>query len=70
MVTYREIQQDIKKRNGRTVKTCWIAHVKELNGLRPRIAPNRHSKTKREVPCPPEMCSIIEASMRRLGLLS
>lgn len=70
MATYREIQQDIKKRNGRTVKTCWIAHVKELNGLGPRIAPNRRSNTMREVPCPPEVRPIIEASMRRLGLVS
>jgi hypothetical protein len=70
MATYRVIQQDIKKRNGRTVKTCWIAHVKELNGLRPRMAPNRRSKTKREVPCPPEVRPLIEASMHRLGLLS
>ncbi len=69
MATYREIQQDIKKRHGRTVKTCWIAHVKELNGLRPRIAPNRLSNMRREVPCPPEVRPLIEASMRRLGLL-
>lgn len=70
MATYRAIQEDIKNRHGRTVKTCWIAHVKELNGLHPRVAPNRHSKAKREVPCPPDMRPIIEASMRRLGMLS
>lgn len=70
MATYQEIQQDIKKRYGRSVKTCWIAHVKELNGLHPRIAPNRRSKTKREVPCPTEIRPLIEASMRRLGMLS
>ena len=70
MATYQEIQQDIKKRNGRSVKTCWIAHVKELNGLHPRIAPNRHSKIKREVPCPHKVRPLIEASMRRLGMLS
>lgn len=69
MATYRQIQEDVKKRNDRTVKSCWIAHVKELNGLQPRIAPNRHSKSKREVPCPPEIRPIIEASMRRLGML-
>ena len=33
MPTYRDIQEDVKKLHGRTVKTCWIAHVKELNGL-------------------------------------
>jgi hypothetical protein len=40
MGTYKEIQEDIHKRYGRTVKTCWIAHVKELNGLKPRSSPN------------------------------
>jgi hypothetical protein len=70
MATYRAIQEDIKKRHGRTVKTCWIAHVKELNGLHPRIAPNRRSKARREVPCPAEIRPLIEASMRRLGVLT
>ncbi len=70
MATYREIQADVRKRHGFTVKTCWIAHVKELNGLKPRIAPNRRSVTTREEPCPPEMRSVIEGSMQRLGMLS
>lgn len=69
MATYRQIQDDVKKKHGRAVKTCWIAHVKELNGLRPRIAPNRRSTVKREVPCPPDVRPIIEAAMRRLGML-
>jgi hypothetical protein len=46
MAIYREIQQDIKKRHGRPVKTCWIAHVKEQNGWRPKIAPNRLSENR------------------------
>lgn len=33
MATYREIQDDIRSKEGLVVKTCWIAHVKELNGL-------------------------------------
>ena len=69
MVTYKEIQEDVRKRTGRTVKTCWIAHVKELNGLSPRTAPNRLSATQREVPCPTEVRPLIELSMRRLGML-
>ena len=70
MPTYRQIQEDVRKRHGRSVKTCWIAHVKEMNGLHPRVAPNRRSRTKREVPCPAEIRPIIEASMRRFGMLS
>ncbi len=69
MTTYRAIQDDIKRRHGRTVKTCWIAHVKELNGLSPRIAPNRLSPVKRKNPCPQNLRPIIEDSMRYLGVL-
>ncbi len=69
VATYKQIQEDIKRRDGRTVKTCWIAHVKELNGLKPRKAPNRISPAKREVPCPEEFRPLIEASMRRFGML-
>ncbi len=69
MATYKEIQEDIRRRHGRTVKTCWIAHVKELNGLSLRRAPNRLSSSKRQVPCPIEVRPLIELSMRRLGML-
>lgn len=69
MATYKQIQEDIQGRHHRSVKTCWIAHVKELNGLNPRVAVNRLSAKKREYPCPPEVRPIIEASMRRFGML-
>jgi hypothetical protein len=69
MATYKQIQEDVRKRHGRAVKTCWIAHVKEQNGLRMRTAPNRHSQVARVYPCPVELRVVIEDSMRRLGLL-
>jgi hypothetical protein len=69
MPTYSDIQDDIKKHDDRTVKTCWIAHVKELNGLRPKVAHNRLSSRKRAHPCPPRVRPIIEASMRRLRMI-
>lgn len=69
MATYKDIQTDIRQRHNRSVKTCWIAHVKELNGLKLRSAPNRMSPTIRQVPCPPEMRPLIEESMHRLGVL-
>jgi len=43
MTTYRAIQDDIKRRHGRTLKRCWIVHAKELNALSPRVAPNQLS---------------------------
>jgi hypothetical protein len=33
MAIYRQIQESVRTRFGQVVKTCWIAHVKELNGL-------------------------------------
>ena len=69
MATYRQIQEDIRRHHGRSVKTCWFAHVKELHGLRHRMAPNRISPKERKVPCPPEIRPLIEGAMRRLGLL-
>jgi hypothetical protein len=68
MATYRDIQDDIRNRHGRVVKTCWIAHVKELNGLSPQVAPNRQSSLRR-YPCPDDARPLIEESMRRLGIL-
>lgn len=37
---------------GISVKTCSIVHVKELNGLNPRVAHYRISAKEREYPCP------------------
>ena len=64
--TYKHIQEHLHKNMGITVKTCWIAHVKELMGLPMRRAPNRQA-TGRKHPCPdhlrePIMRCIIELS--------
>ena len=69
MATYRQIQDDIRTRHSTVVKTCWIAHVKELNGLPVRQAPNRRSRDVREVPCPASMRPLIEESLHRFGML-
>lgn len=70
MATYKQIQDDVRQRHGQSVKTCWIAHVKDLNGLPMRTAPNRQSPTERACPCPPNIRPLIEQSMRELGVLS
>jgi hypothetical protein len=66
--TYKQIQDDIRARYHRTVKNCWIAHVKELNGLAPRQAANRQA-ARRLNECPEKIRPLIEAAMRRLGML-
>lgn len=67
MATYADVIRDVKNRQGITVKTCWIAHVKELNGIPTKKAPNR--KDARICPCPHSKKNIIEQSMRRLGMI-
>jgi hypothetical protein len=68
-VTYKQLQDDIRMHHNRTVKNCWIAHVKELNGLQTRPAPNRQAASRRVHLCPEGIRPLIEESMRRLGML-
>jgi hypothetical protein len=68
--TYATIQADVRQRSGRSVKTCWIAHVKALNGLPMRQAPNRQSSDRRIHPCPDWARPLIEESLRRHGILA
>ena len=69
MATYKQIQEDIKETTGKSVKSCWIAHVKELNGLPLKEASNRKSQDERVYPCPDEYRDIIENSMRKFNML-
>lgn len=52
MATYKQIQQHVKEAHGYSPKTCWIAHMKEICGLNPKISPNRYSKENRTNLCP------------------
>jgi hypothetical protein len=69
MATYSQIKHDIERTSGRTMQNCWIAHVKELNGLAPTAAPNRKSMNYRVKPCPDDMRPLIEASLRRFSMI-
>ena len=69
MSTYQQIQEFVREKYGFTVKTCWIAHVKEISGLTPRIAPNRTDNTKRINPCPPDKIEPIKQALRHFGII-
>lgn len=69
MATYRQIADDVKSRTGKTIKTCWIAHVKSLHGLTRRVSPNRISPISRVYTCPAKWVAEIEQSLRNLGEL-
>ena len=68
MATYAEIQDWIRRKHGVTVKTCWIAHAKELCGLPLRSAPNR-TAPRRKHPCPPDKLLLIEKAFEHFGML-
>ena len=69
MATYKQIQEYVRQYYNCYVKSCWIAHVKELNGLEVRAAPNRVSAATRENPCPDNKRAPIEEAMRHYGMI-
>lgn len=69
MATYQEIQNYVKQKYGCVVKSCWIAHVKELNGLNPRLSPNRRSPQQRLYPCPTDKRLLIEEAFKHYKML-
>jgi hypothetical protein len=48
--TYSEIQAHVRKKHGKVMKTCWIAHAKEVYGLNPKRSKQRTGN--RLHPCP------------------
>ncbi len=69
MATYKEIQERVRRTDGFTPKTCWIADIKAQHGLTTREAPNRMDGSGRKHPCPRNKRSAIEAAMRHLGMI-
>jgi hypothetical protein len=65
VATYKQIQDYVRSRHGHTVKTCWIAHVKEMSGLEP----NRKSQQPRSNPCPTEKIEPIREGLRYFGMI-
>ena len=69
MASYDEIQDWVKAKYGYTVKPCWIAHVKELSGLKPRVSPNRHDPNVRLYPCPEGKIEPIKSALKHFGMI-
>ena len=69
MATYREIQGYVREHYGYTPKPCWIAHAKELCGLRPKPATNRRNPDSRVYPCPPDKFGDIKAALAHFGMI-
>ena len=69
VATYRDVIACVERQHGFTPKTCWIAHCKELSGVRVRRAWNRLGNL-REEPCPPRKRAAIIACMVEVGMLN
>ncbi len=52
MGTYKEIQNYVYNKYGIHIQTCWIAHIKEKQGILSKTASNRIDKNNRVKPCP------------------
>ena len=69
MATYRVIQEYVKENYGYSVKTCWIAQMKELCGLPVRMAGNRYSPDSRTNPCPAEKQKAIQDAFYHFNMI-
>jgi len=67
MTTYLEIQEYVKKKHDRTIKSCWIAHAKEICGLNPRHSHRRMGK--RVCLCPNEKLIWIKEAFRHFKMI-
>jgi hypothetical protein len=65
--TYSEIQQYVRNKYGKVVKTCWIAHAKEICGLNPKQS---HRRTGLRVyPCPDDKLEWIKDAFRHFNMI-
>ncbi len=64
MATYKEIQEYVKNNYKVSIKTCWIADIKEKYNLITKTAPNRISQSKRMHPCPIKHQAKIEEAFK------
>jgi len=67
LATYPEIQNYVRKKYGKYVKSCWIAHAKEICGLNPKRSPRRIGA--RMIPCPDEKLSLIKDAFRHFKMI-
>lgn len=67
-MTYRAAQDEYYARYGKTVESCWIAHIKRDYNATTRVAHNRAAEEALH-PCPPNVYKELEAVMLDLGVI-
>ena len=66
-MTYEKAQALYRERHGRTVKSCWIADVKNKCDSPTRKAPNRRGPEPKH-PCPDRIFVKLEKILRELDM--
>lgn len=69
MATYKEIQGYVKDKYGIIIKTCWIAHTKEICEIDVKIANNRNDRESRRYPCPEDKQFMIKEAFKHFNML-
>lgn len=69
MSTYKKIAEFVKDKHHVTVKSCHIAHCKELFGLPRKNSHNRRDPSKRVYECPEKFRPFIQEAFFNFGLL-
>lgn len=67
MTTYDKIQEYVQRKYHRTVKSCWIAHAKEICGLEVKKSSRR--KGRRLVPCPENKLPFIKDAFKHFKMI-
>lgn len=61
--TYPDIQQYVKEKYNESVKTCHIAHAKQILGYDVKPAHNRVNEQERKYPCPEEFVEYVKEAI-------
>ncbi len=69
MATYKEIQDYVKVNYNTSIKTCWIADMKESHGLSKRNAPNRKNDESKVYPCPNDKKEMITQAFKHFKMV-
>jgi len=69
VATYAQIQEYVKKVDGFTPKTCWIADIKNDYGLTKHVAPNRVSLSERKYSCPADKRDAIVSAFKHFNMI-
>ena len=67
MISYADVQADVRQHDGFLPKSCWVAHLKSRLGFKMRRASNRQGRTRVE-PCPRTKMPAIIRSFIRLNV--